>query len=35
MLKNKETTILIDENNFEFLQAAISSSCCLKNGPMD
>ena len=24
-----------DENNFEYLQAAISSICCLKTGPMD
>lgn len=28
-------TITIDENNFEFLQAAITSICCLKTGPMD
>lgn len=28
-------TIMLDENNFEFLQAAISSICCLKSGPMD
>ena len=28
-------TIMIDENNFEFLQAALSSICCLKSGPMD
>ena len=27
--------ITIDENNFEYLQAAISSICCLKTGPMD
>ena len=26
---------MIDERNFEFLQAAISSICCLKAGPMD
>lgn len=31
----KGVTITIDENNFEFLQAAISSICCLKSGPMD
>lgn len=30
-----ETPITIDERNFEFLQAAISSICCLKTGPMD
>ena len=28
-------TITIDENNFEFLQSALSSICCLKTGPMD
>ena len=28
-------TITIDESNFEPLQAAISSICCLKTGPMD
>ena len=31
----KGNTISIDERNFEFLQAAISSICCLKSGPMD
>ena len=30
-----ESPILIDETNFEFLQAAISNICCLKTGPMD
>lgn len=30
-----EIPITIDERNFEFLQAAISSICCLKTGPMD
>lgn len=28
-------SIQIDENNFEFLQAAITDICCLKTGPMD
>ena len=28
-------SIQIDENNFEFLQEAISNICCLKTGPMD
>ena len=28
-------TLVIDERNFEFIQAAISSICCLKTGPMD
>ena len=27
--------IQIDENNFEYLQAAISNICCMKTGPMD
>ena len=31
----EEHSITIDEGNFEFLQAAISSICCLKTGPMD
>jgi hypothetical protein len=26
---------MIDETNFEFLQAALSEICCLKTGPMD
>lgn len=30
-----EAPIMIDENNFEFLQAAITDICCLKTGPMD
>ena len=28
-------TITIDENNFDFLQNAISNICCIKTGPMD
>ena len=28
-------SIQIDENNFEFLQEAITNICCLKTGPMD
>jgi hypothetical protein len=28
-------SIMIDESNFEALQAAVSSICCLKTGPMD
>ena len=35
LLSGNGTTVTIDENNFEFLQAAISSICCLKTGPMD
>ena len=35
MLIGDGRTITIDENNFEFLQSALSSICCLKTGPMD
>lgn len=28
-------TVTLDENNFEHLQSALSSICCLKTGPMD
>ena len=35
MISADNNTIMIDERNFEFLQAAISSICCLKTGPMD
>lgn len=28
-------SVQIDENNFEHLQAAISTICCMKTGPMD
>ena len=35
MLIGDGKTIMIDENNFETLQNAISSICCLKTGPMD
>jgi hypothetical protein len=35
MILGGETPIMIDENNFEFLQAAITDICCLKTGPMD
>ena len=35
LLSGNGATITIDERNFEFLQAAISSICCLKTGPMD
>lgn len=35
MVSKDGSSILIDETNFEFLQAAISSICCLKTGPMD
>lgn len=35
LISGNGITITIDESNFEFLQAAISSICCLKTGPMD
>lgn len=35
MVSRNGNSILIDDTNFEFLQSAISSICCLKNGPMD
>ena len=35
MILGGEAPIMIDENNFEFLQAAITDICCLKTGPMD
>ena len=35
MISKDGNSILIDETNFEFLQSAISSICCLKTGPMD
>ena len=35
MIIGGEAPIMIDENNFEFLQAAITDICCLKTGPMD
>ena len=35
MISKEGGSIIIDETNFEFLQQAISSICCLKTGPMD
>ena len=35
MISGNGNTTVIDESNFEPLQAAISSICCLKTGPMD
>ena len=35
ILSGNGQTCQIDENNFEFLQAAISTICCSKTGPMD
>lgn len=35
LLSDGSANIQIDETNFEFLQEAISTICCLKTGPMD
>lgn len=35
LLIGEGCTVTIDENNFEFLQTALTSICCLKTGPMD
>lgn len=35
LLIGGDRTIQIDENNFEFLQQALSNICCMKTGPMD
>ena len=35
MISRESGSVMIDESNFEFLQAAISNICCLKTGPMD
>lgn len=35
LLMGEGQTITIDENNFQFLQEAITSICCLKTGPQD
>ena len=35
MFTGGQAPIMIDESNFEFLQAAITDICCLKTGPMD
>ena len=35
MFMGKDGIIQIDENNFEYLQSALSSVCCLRSGPMD
>lgn len=35
LITGGETTIMIDENNFQFLQEALTDICCLKTGPMD
>ena len=33
VLKEDKNMIMIDENNFEYLQEAISTICCLRSGP--
>ena len=35
MFSGDGQTVIIDENNFEFLQSAISDITCMKTGPMD
>lgn len=35
ILNGEGQSIQIDENNFEYLQEAITNICCLKTGPMD
>ena len=35
LLSGEGGSQMIDETNFEFLQAAITDICCLKTGPMD
>jgi hypothetical protein len=35
LLSGEGGSVMIDETNFEFLQAAITDICCLKTGPMD
>lgn len=35
LITGGEAPIMIDENNFEFLQEALTEICCLKTGPMD
>ena len=35
LITGEGQTIQIDENNFEFLQAALSEITCMKTGPMD
>lgn len=35
VFKNEEGMITIDDNNFSYLQKAVSQICCLKSGPMD
>lgn len=35
LLIGEGRTVTLDENNFESLQTALSSICCLKTGPMD
>ena len=35
LITGGEAPVMIDENNFEFLQEALNEICCLKTGPMD
>jgi hypothetical protein len=35
LITGEGETLVIDENNFEYLQAALSEITCMKTGPMD
>ena len=35
LISGEGQTTQIDENNFEYLQTALSTICCMKTGPMD
>lgn len=35
IMKDKEEQVIIDSNNFEVLQNAIRTVCCINSGPMD
>ncbi len=35
LISGEGMTMQIDETNFEYLQEALNSICCLKTGPMD
>ena len=35
LMTGGDAQIMIDDTNFEYLQAAITNICCLKTGPMD
>ena len=35
IIMKESESVTIDQNNFEYLQNAISNICCIKSGPMD